>query len=341
MKAEIKPFGETSFGDLVFEYVLSEENGISVSIISYGAAVRSVILPSGKDIVLGFDSISDYESHDKYMGATVGRCANRIAKGTFRLNGKLYKLTVNNSPNHLHGGVRGFDKKVWHGEIKDNTVVFSVRSEDEEEGYPGNLEVKAVYKLDGNALEIDYYAVSDADTVVNLANHTYFNLDGHNSGSIENHLIKINTDRFTEIDENGCSNGNISSVADTCFDFRNYNKIGQNIDTNSEQIRFANGYDHNFVLKDVYSDEIKKAAEAISSDVKLTVYTDQCGVHFYSGNYLDEQVCGKGDSEYHKRSGFALETQNWPDAVNHSNFPDAVLKKGELYHRKTIYRFEF
>lgn len=341
MKIEVKPFGVTSYGVPISEYILSGENGISASLISYGAAVRSVILPNGKDVVLGFDRIEDYEAHDKYMGATIGRCANRIAKGIFRLNGKEYKLAQNSGSNHLHGGVCGFDKKAWHGEIKNNTVVFSACSEDGEEGYPGKLEVRVVYQLNGNALDIDYSAVSDADTVVNLTNHAYFNLDGHNSGRIENHLIKINADQFTEIGENGCSNGNISNVAGTCFDFRNYKRIGRDIDSNSEQIRFAGGYDHNFVLKDVYSDEMNEAAAVISGDVKLTVYTDQCGIHFYSGNYLDEKVDGKDHSKYHKRSGFVLEAQNWPDAVNHSSFPDAVLKKGEVYHRKVIYQFEF
>lgn len=341
MKIETKLFGKTALGKTVFEYVMSEENGITVKLISYGAAVRSIILPNGKDIVLGFDSIDGYECHDKYMGAIVGRCANRIGKGRFMLNGKEYNLAVNNGPNHLHGGIIGFDKKVWRGVINDNSVEFFLNAENGEEGYPGNLNVKVIYKLNDNRLDIDYYAVSDLDTVVNITNHTYFNLNGHQNGSIENHLLNIYADEFTEIDEYGCSTGKISSVQDTCFDFRVGKAIGKDIDANCEQIRFGPGYDHNFILKKVYNDVLKKGAEVKSGDVKLTVYTDQTGVHFYSGNYLDEQVHGKGNTVYHKRSGFALETQNWPDAINHKNFPNAVLKKGEIYHRKTIFEFEY
>lgn len=337
MNIQTNPFGVTAAGETVFEFILSEKNGITVSLISYGAAIRSIILPDGRDIVLGFDCIDDYEQHDKYMGATIGRCANRIGKGCFLLNKKEYNLAVNNGPNHLHGGIVGFDKKVWHGEVQDNSVVFSLVSKDGEEGYPGKLDVSVIYKLEENRLSIDCFAVSDSDTVVNISNHTYFNLNGHQNGDIEGHFLKINADKFTEIDENGCSSGAVADVLNTVFDFRDGKEIGKDINSDCEQVRYAAGFDHNFVLKEKYSGKLKMAAEAISGGVKLTVYTDQTGVHFYSGNYLDGVVHGKGDAEYQKRSGFALETQNWPDAINHADFPSVVLKKGEKYHRKTIF----
>jgi len=341
MQIVTKPFGETAQGQPVYEYVLSEENGITVSIISYGATVRSIILPDGKDIVLGFDKIADYERHDKYMGATIGRCANRIGNGRFILNGNEYKLAINNGPNHLHGGINGFDKKVWNGGVKNNSVELSICSKDGEEGYPGNLKVKAVYKLTESKLEIDYYAVSDSDTIVNITNHTYFNLNGHNGDNVENHVMKIFADEFNDIDGDGCSSGKISSVSNTCFDFREGKEIGKDINDDCEQIKFGAGFDHNFILKKEYSSMIKKAAMVKSNDVELTVYTDQNGIHFYSGNYLDGKVLGKEGTKYEKSSGFALETQNWPDSINHSNFPNAVLKKGDLYYRKTIFNIEY
>ena len=340
MKTDIRLFGISSGGEEVYEYILENDCGLKLSVISYGAAVRSIVLPDGRDIVLGFDTIEDYERHDKYMGAVVGRCANRISGGKFQLNGRTYTLAVNNGPNHLHGGIKGFDKKIWTGGFKDNCVEFTAFSADMEEGYPGRLSVRVRYSLsEDGCIEIEYFALSDEDTVVNLTNHTYFNLAGE--GSIDEHLLMIPSDSYTEIDENGCSSGKVSSVAGTPLDFRNKKKIGEDIDSDFEQMRFASGYDHNYILKTKHSDGLVKAAEAEYNGVSLEVITNQPGVHFYSGNFLDGEVRGKGGISYDKRSGFALETQEWPDAINHENFPSPVLKKGEEYRRKTVWKIRF
>ncbi len=340
MKTDVRLFGISSGKEEVYEYIMENDWGMKVSVISYGAAVRSIVLPDGRDIVLGFDSIEDYEKHDKYMGAVVGRCANRISKGRFLLGGKIYNLAVNNGPNHLHGGLCGFDKKVWKGGFKDNSVEFTLFSPDMEEGYPGNLSIRVRYTLkEDGRLEIEYFALSDKDTVVNITNHTYFNLSG--KGTIEDHLMKIYADSYTEIDENGCSNGRVSKVEGTPLDFRSEKEIGRDINSDFEQIRFASGYDHNYILKTKHSDELVEAAEASADGVYLEVLTTQPGVHFYSGNFLDGEVPGKGGKAYEKRSGFALETQDWPDAVNNRDFPSVVLKKGEEYRRKTVWKIRF
>ncbi len=337
MKSEIKPFGKTRRGEDVFEYILENGCGTRLSLISYGAAIRGLRLPNGRDIILGYDTIEDYEAQDKYMGAIAGRCANRISSGRFKLNGREYTLAVNNGPNHLHGGIAGFDKRVWKGGISGECVKFTLFSKNMEEGYPGNLSVRVKYTLtEDNEVIIDYFALGDDDTVVNLTNHSYFNLNG--GGTIENHRLTIYADEFTEIDENGCSNGRIAPVEGTPLDFRTAKEIGRDINTDCEQLKNAGGYDHNFILKRSHSPELKQAAVAVSGGVTLEVWTDQPGMHFYSGNYLDGAVPGKGGAPYEKRYGFALETQDWPDAVNNANFPSAVLKKGEEYRRRTIFK---
>lgn len=337
MKFEIKPFGKTRGGEEVFEYILENSRGLKISAISYGAAIRTFILPDGRDIVLGYDTLKDYEKQDKYMGAIAGRCANRIGKGRFELNGHEYSLALNNGPNHLHGGIEGFDKKVWKGILKDDCIEFTLFSADGEEGYPGNLSVRVRYTLtEENDVVIDYFALSDADTVVNLTNHSYFNLAG--GGTVEEHLLQIFADEFTEIDVNGCSNGNIASVENSPLDFREKKKIGRDIDDKCIQLKNASGYDHNFILKNTHSQDMKRAAVAECGDIRLEVFTDQPGMHFYSGNYLDGNVLGKKGAVYSPRSGFALETQDWPDAVNYDNFPSTILKRGEEYRRRTIFR---
>ena len=337
MNYEIKPFGVTKGGEEVQEFVLENDNGLKISAISYGAALRSIVLSAGWDIVLGFDTIEDYERHDKYMGAIVGRCANRISNGSFVLNGKDYVLAVNNGPNHLHGGIEGFDKKVWKGVLRDNHIEFSNFSPDGEEGYPGNLSARVTYTLtEDNEIVIDYFALCDEDTVVNLTNHTYFNLDGN--GNILNHVLQIPADEFTEIDENGCSNGKIAGVDGTPFDFREPKRIGSDIDADCEQIKNAQGYDHNYILKHRNDDKVNLAARLSSGDTTLEVWTDQPGVHVYTGNFLDDVVPGKNGVCYDKRSGIAIETQNWPDAVNNDGFPTSILKRGEVYRRKTVFR---
>lgn len=330
-------FGLTKSGEEVAEYILENKNGIKLSLISYGAAIRSVVLPDGTDIVLGFDTVEGYENHDKYMGAVIGRCANRIKGGRFRLNGSEYTLAVNNGTNHLHGGEKGFDKKVWKGFADSDSVTFTLFSPDMEEGYPGDLNVTVKYTLsEDNEIIILYSALSTEDTIVNLTNHTYFNLDGH--GSVEEHMLAIYADEFTAIDETGCSDGSILSVDKTPMDFRNKKKIGTDIEADFKQTAYAGGYDHNFILKHSFSDEIKKAASAENGKVTLEVWTDQPGVHFYSGNFLDGTDIGKNGVKYEKRGGFALETQDWPDAVNHDGFPSPILKRGNHYRSTTIFK---
>ncbi|MCD8036357.1 MAG: galactose mutarotase, partial [Clostridiales bacterium] len=337
MKTDTKLFGKTNRGEDVYEYTIINERDTKLSIISYGAAIRSLSLKDGRDIILGYDTMEDYEVQDKYMGAIAGRCANRISEGRFELNEREYFLAVNDGPNHLHGGKVGFDKRLWRGGFKDGSLEFTLFSENMEEGYPGNLNIRVKYTLtDYDEVFIDYFAVSDTDTVVNLTNHSYFNLNG--GGTIENHRMTIYADEFTEIDENGCSNGKIAKVEGTPLDFRTAKEIGLDIDKDCVQLKNAGGYDHNFILKKNHSMEVKKAAEAEADGIKLEVWTDQCGMHFYSGNYLDGVVKGKGGASYEKRYGFALETQDWPDAVNHRNFPSAVLKRGEEYRRRTIFK---
>lgn len=340
MKTDIRLFGVASNGEEVYEYTMENDCGIRLSVISYGAAVRAIVLPDGRDIVLGFDSVEDYERHDKYMGAVVGRCANRISNGRFVIDGKEYSVAVNNGPNHLHGGIKGFDKKVWSGGFKNNSVEFTAFSPDMEEGYPGNLSVRVKYTLtEDSRVEIEYFAVSDKDTLVNITNHTYFNLSG--KGTIDDHLMMIPAECYTEIDENGCSNGKVSNVEGTPLDFRCEKKIGDDIDSDFEQMRFAAGYDHNYILKTKHTDELVKAARVKAEGVLLEVSTTQPGVHFYSGNYLDGEVPGKNGTVYEKRSGFALEAQEWPDAVNNIDFPSPILKKGEEYIRKTVWKIRF
>ena len=252
MRIEVKPFGKTAKGEEVKEFILENRNGTVLSLISYGAAIKGLKLPNGLDVVLGYDTIEGYEKDDKYMGAIAGRCANRISGGKFILNGKEYSLAVNDGPNHLHGGNIGFDKKVWDSRTEEDAVIFSLVSEDMEEGYPGKLEVEVSYRLsNNNEVVIDYHAVSDADTIVNLTNHSYFNLGANGA---EDHYITINADEYTEIDENGCSNGKVSSVYGTPFDFTKPKKVGQDINADCEQLINAKGYDHNFVFKKDYDE---------------------------------------------------------------------------------------
>ena len=330
-------FGYTKNGQEVDKYTIQSPGGLSTSILTYGAILQSFLLPSGRDVVLGHDTMEDYERQDKYLGAVVGRVANRIGGGRFTLNGKDYVLCQNNGPNHLHGGLVGFDKKVWQAKTEGETLVLSCESADGEEGYPGKMDVTVRYWFsEDDTLWIDYTAKSDADTLVNLTNHTYFNLEGHGAGSILNHTLWMDSDAFTENDEFSCPTGRILPVEGTAMDFRRPKPLGQDIDRNEEQIRRGNGYDHNFVLRNPSLTE--PFAKAQSGGVTLTAFTTQPGAQLYTGNFLDGVVAGKGGACYEKRSGFCLETQGFPDAIHHPHFPSPVLKAGEGYHQKTGYR---
>ncbi len=330
-------------GRQVFEFTLTNKNGIEVKILNYGGIVTKLIVPDKngnfEDIVLGYDSLQDYVKDTPYFGAIVGRYGNRIAKGRFTIDGQTYNLACNNGQNHLHGGIKGFDKIVWDAEdfIKPEAagVVLSYLSSDYEEGYPGNLKVKITYTLTNeNELKIDYDAQTDKPTQLNLTHHSYFNLKGEGSGDVLGHQIQILADRFTPVDEGLIPTGELKEVAGSAMDFRTPATIGSRI------AQVEGGYDHNYVLNN--SDgKMRLVAEVTEPKTgrKMEVYTDQPGIQFYSGNFLDGSNIGKGGKPYKKHFGFCLETQHFPDSPNHANFPSTLLRPGEIYKTQTIYKF--
>ncbi len=317
-----------------------------MSVINFGARVISLFVPdrNGKldDVVLGFKSPSDYLEHGSYYGATIGRYANRIAKGKFSLNEKAYQLTVNNGENSLHGGHMGFHEVYWGIlPINKNSVLLTYRSKDGEEGYPGNLDVTLTYTLnDNNELSIDYEATTDQDTIVNLTHHSFFNLAGVNGENILSHELMINADEFTPMNNQMIPTGELRNVKGTAFDFNTLHRMGDRIDQPEEQLKVGNGYDHNFVLR-------KKAGE-FSLAAKVTepesgrimeVWTTEPGLQFYTGNFIDGKDVGKGSKPYGFRAAFCLEAQHFPDSPNHPTFPSTVLKHSQTYKQRTIYKF--
>jgi len=340
-----KLFDRTPDGKEVYLFTIGNKNGLTAEIINYGGIVVSLYVPdkNGKadDVVLGCDSLEDY-SDSPYFGAVIGRYANRIENAVFELNGKEYRLAKNDGNNHLHGGIKGFDKVVWDVlEHSDNTLKLHYLSPDGEEGYPGNLDITVTYTItDDNELSIDYKAKSDADTIVNLTNHSYFNLSGHDSGNILNHQLKINAEKFTVSNEELIPTGEIAGVEGTPLDFRNLRPIGDGIQADNIHIKYGNGYDHNFVLN-VSGKEPEFAAEVFdpASGRRMKVYTTKPGIQLYTGNYISD-IKGKGGIRYGKNGGLCLETQFFPNSVKHKHFPSPVLKAGELYHHITIYKFE-
>lgn len=327
-------------------YTLRNNNGMVAQVTNYGAIIVSIFVPDSKgnfaDVVQGYDNIADYISmNSPYMGAVCGRCANRIEKGRFTLNGKQYTLAVNNGPNHLHGGIRGFDKVVWNvADASDVSVRMEYFSADGEEGYPGNLKTTLTYTLTGaNELRMELHATTDRTTLVNLAGHSYFNLAGEGSGSIYDHELMINGKFFTPTDETNIPTGEIISVRGTPFDFTIPKKIGRDIDMDDEQIRFGAGYDHNWVL-DHPAGTVGLAATVFdpSSGRILEVHTSQPGLQLYTANWIDNEK-GKSGKVYQKRWAYALETQHFPDAVNKPHFPSTVLNPGEEYRHTCIYKF--
>lgn len=327
-------------------YTLKNKNGLVVQITNYGAIIVSLYVPdrNGKlaDIVQGYDNITDYiEGNGPYMGAVCGRCANRIAGGKFTLNDKEYVLAVNNGPNHLHGGNKGFDKAVWDvvhastGQLK-----LEYLSEDGKEGYPGNLRVSVNYSLtDQDELKIDYLAFTDKTTIVNLTSHSYFNLAGEGSGDILNQQLMINAKYYTPIDQTSVPTGEILKVAGTPMDFTTMRPIGAYIDNDYEQLRYGTGYDHNWVLNHSYN---KPGLAAVAHDPvsgrAMEITTTQPGLQLYTANWVDGEM-GKGGKKYNKRWAFCLETQNFADAINKPHFPQVVLNPEEEYRQSTIHRF--
>jgi aldose 1-epimerase len=342
-------FGKMPDGEKVDLFTLTNSRGMEVKITNYGGRVVSILAPDRHghlaDIVLGYDTLDGYLSkQDPFFGAIVGRYANRIAKGQFTLDGVVYHLPQNDGQNTLHGGPEGFDKKVWTARELSPAhpaIELTYLSKNGEEGFPGNLSVKVVYTLiDSNELRIDYSATTDKDTVLNLSNHSYFNLAGQGSGDILKQVMMINADRFTPVDANLIPTGDLRSVEGTPFDFRKPTVIGARIQEDNQQLKFAKGYDQNFVLNRQGSG-LTLAARAMDpeSGRVLEVFTTQPGLQFYSGNFLDGSIRGKGGKVYGHRSAFCLETQHFPDSPNHPSFPTTELKPGQTFHQVTVFKF--
>lgn len=342
-------FGELPDGTPVDRYSLSNSNGVKAEIITYGGRIISLQTPdkNGKieNITLGFDNIEDYLKANPFFGALVGRYGNRIAKGKFSLDGVEYKLATNNGENHLHGGNIGFDKKIWQTQTKEganeSSLLMSYKSQDGEEGYPGNLEVSIVYTLNNeNELKVDYTATTDKATVVNLTQHAYFNLSGDFAKDVLGHEVLLNADAFLPVDGGLIPTGELRNVIDTPFDFRSFKKIGQDIDNKNEQLQLGRGYDHNWVLNGEIG-ALKAAAEAYESESGrlLKVLTTEPGVQFYTGNFLDGTLQSADGVGYGQRSGFCFETQHYPDSPNQPNFPSVRLNPGETYSTQTVFKF--
>jgi len=342
-------FRDTVDGKTAGLYFLNNSN-LTAAITNYGARVVSLIVPdkngSPTDVVLGYDSIGKYlYQPDTYFGGIVGRYGNRIAKGKFKLNGKEYALYKNNGPNTLHGGRRGFDAVVWAARKLDtSTLQLTYLSKDGEEGYPGNLQVTVIYHLSEHGLSIEYDATTDKETVLNLTNHSYFNLNGQGSGTINDHILRIHAIHYTPVDPTLIPTGRIDPVDGTPLDFRLPNTIGARInDSANQQIKFGRGYDHNFVLDDPIDprDHLRIAADvrADQSGITMTVMTDQPGIQFYSGNFMQGTNPLKGGKTDGYRTAFCLETQHYPNSPNEPSFPTTVLKPGEKYHSTTVFLF--
>jgi aldose 1-epimerase len=318
-----------------------------LAVTNYGAKVVALLVPDKegkfKDIVLGFDDLEGYlNANQPYFGAAIGRYGNRIAKGRFTLNWRQYSLAVNNSPNHLHGGKKGFNAHVWDAKQLDaQTIEFSRLSPDMEEGYPGNLHIKMVYSLtDNNEFKVTYAANTDKPTVINLTHHSFFNLHGAGDGSINDHLLSINADRYTPVDSTLIPAGHIDAVEGTPMDFRQPTAIGKRLNDNSEQLKFGKGYDHNWVLNE--NSGLKTPAATVwepESGRYMEVFTTEPGIQFYGGNFLDGKDKGKGAKPYEFRTAFCLETQHFPNSPNQADFPSTVLNPGETYRQICVYRF--
>lgn len=349
MKIEKHAFGKTADGTPVELYTLTNANGLEAKITNYGGIVVSLLVPDrdGKpgDVVLGYETLEEYIENNPYFGTLVGRYGNRIARGKFTLEGIEYTLAQNDGENHLHGGLKGFDKVVWKADAvrSKNSVGLKLTylSKDGEEGYPGNLSVTVVYTLtNDNELKIEYTAVTDKVTIVNLTHHGYFNLAGAGLGDILGHELMIKADRFTPVDKGLIPTGELRSVKGTPMDFTRAAAIGARIDQAAEQLVLGGGYDHNWVLNngDGSLALAAKVYEPTTGRV-MEVYTTEPGIQFYSGNFLDGSITGKGGKVYEYRYGFCLETQHFPDSPNKPDFPSTVLKPGETYTTTTIYTF--
>ena len=348
LKIDKIQFGETMDGTGVDQFILSNNNGMEVRIITYGGVITSWTAPDKngdyKDIVLGYNTIAEYEAETPYFGALIGRYGNRIAKGKFSLDNQEYTLAVNNGVNHLHGGLKGFDKVVWDAKtiVSDSTVSLelSYLSKDMEEGYPGNLETKVTYTLNNkDELSVNYEATTDKPTIVNLTQHSYFNLTADFNQDILGHELVINADSFLPVDNTLIPTGEFRDVTGTPFDFKTSKAIGTHIDNENIQLKNGLGYDHCWVLNDQDTGVrfVASAYEPVSGRL-LEVFSDEPGIQFYSGNFLDGTLPSKNNGVYQHRTGFCLETQHYPDSPNQKNFPSVRINPGEKYNSKTVFR---
>ena len=343
-------YGKTKDNKKVDLYSFKNENGMQIDIINYGGIITSLKVPDKngetEDIVLGYNKLEDYINENPYFGSIIGRYGNRIAKGKFNLNGNQYTLATNNDENHLHGGNIGFDKVIWEAETKINSnsssLILKYLSRDMEEGYPGNLYTTVTYKItNDNSVEIKYEAQTDKTTVINLTQHSYFNLSGDFNQSILNHKVKINANQFLPVNKSLIPTGNKLNVSMTPFDFRNYKEIKKDINADDLQLNYGNGYDHCWVLND-YKNGYRLIASAFheESGRLMEVYSDQPGLQFYTGNFLDGSLPQKGEGSYNFRSGFCMETQHFPNSPNQPDFPSVTLNPNEKYNSKTTYKFK-
>ncbi len=341
-------FEKTINGKQTDLYILKNKKNMEAAITNYGGRVVGLIVPdkdgNSTDVVVGFDNVEAYtQGADTYFGATIGRYGNRIAKGKFTLDGHEYTLPINNAPNSLHGGPLGFSRVVWDAkQISPSELELTYVAKDGEEGYPGNLNVKVTYTLtDENELKIAYHATTDKATVVNLTNHSFFNLNGEGSGTVNNHFLQINADSYTPVDSTLIPTGKIESVKGTALDFTKSVTIGSRIDADDQQLKFGQGYDHNYVIANKKLDALKKVAivEGDKSGIVMEVYTVEPGIQFYGGNFMDGTHKLKGGKTDERRSALCLETQHFPDSPNQPAFPSTVLKPGQTYQTTTVYKF--
>lgn len=341
-------FQKTIDGKKTDLYILKNRNNAEAAFTNYGARIVSLIVPdrSGKltDIVVGLSGLEEYKnSTEPYFGATIGRYGNRIARGKFTIDGKGYSLFINNSPNSLHGGKKGFQDVVWDAkQVNEHTLEFSYLSKDMEEGYPGNLQVKVIYTLtDENELKIDYEATTDKKTIVNLTNHAFFNLNGEGSGSILDHRLQINAEWYTPVDSALIPTGKLEPVQGTPFDFRKPARIGERIGVQNIQLKHGKGYDHNYVLNPANGEELQLAAivQGERSGIIMEVFTREPGLQFYSGNFMQGKNKFKGGSRDDLRTAFCLETQHFPDSPNQPAFPSTILNPAEVYKTSSVYKF--
>ena len=341
MTIEKRLFGTTKDGKEVDLYALKSD-GMTVEIITYGAAIRSIYVPVGdavRDVALGFDDVAGYEANKAYHGAAIGRIGNRVGKAQYEMNGVIYKLDVNNGENSLHGGFVGFDKQVWTATVEPDALVLNLLDkEGTAAGYPGDLDVTIKYTLADGELGIEYTAVCDKDTPINLTNHCYFNLKGHAAGTIEDHKVQIFSHKITATDKDSIPTGELLDVTGTPFDLRELTMLKPGLEKSCELMDLAGGYDHNWVLSNDAYRPLAMAAVAECDGLSMQCLTTKPGVQLYVGNMMGGEV-GKEGAKYSFRTGLCLETQYWPDAVNKPNFPAPILRVGEVYNHKTVYKF--